>query len=100
MSSKILSQIFIILFQTGDINIFVLCDVFFSTYVPLQLKSSFSDEKNISGDVRKLTWQSIKKQNSIIGSGSWSSPKLFIVQDYSENVNGDVSLIVKNVSYF
>ena len=46
MSSKSVSQIFKILFQTGDINIFVLCGVFFSRY--FQLKSSFSDEKNIS----------------------------------------------------
>ena len=38
-----MSQIFKILFQTEDINIFVLPDVFFSRYV--QLKSSFSDEK-------------------------------------------------------
>ena len=43
MSSKRVSQIFKILFQTGDINIFILRGVFFSRYV--QLKSSFSDEK-------------------------------------------------------
>ena len=43
MNSKNVSQIFKILFQTGDINIFVLRGVFFSRYV--QLKSSFSDEK-------------------------------------------------------
>ena len=43
MSSKSLSQIFKILFQTEDINTFVLRGVFFSRYV--QLKSSFSDEK-------------------------------------------------------
>ena len=43
MSSKSVSQIFKILFQTGDINIFVLRDVFFSRYV--QLRSSFSDKK-------------------------------------------------------
>ena len=48
MSSKSVSQIFRILFQTGDINIFVLRGVFFSTYV--QLKSSFFDEKN-SGEI-------------------------------------------------
>ena len=41
-----MSQIFKILFQTEDINIFVLPDVFFSRYV--QLKSSFSDEKKKS----------------------------------------------------
>ena len=49
MSSKSVSQIFKILFQTGDINIFVLRGVFFTKYV--QLKSSFSDEKNISGEI-------------------------------------------------
>ena len=43
MSSKSVSQIFKILFQTGDINVFVLRGVFFSRYV--QLKSSFSDKK-------------------------------------------------------
>ena len=43
MSSKSMSQIFKILFQTGDINIFVLRSVFLSRYV--QLKSSFSDKK-------------------------------------------------------
>ena len=50
MSSKSLSQIFKILFQTGNINIFVLRGVFFSRYV--QLKNSFFDEKNISGKIR------------------------------------------------
>ena len=49
MSSKSVSQIFKILFQTGDINVFVLRGVVFSRYV--QLKSSFSDEKNISGEI-------------------------------------------------
>ena len=49
MSSKSVSQIFKILFQTGDINIFVLCGVFFSRYA--KLKSSFSDEKIISGEI-------------------------------------------------
>ena len=38
MSSKSVSQIFKILFQTGDNNVFVLRGVFFSRYV--QLKSS------------------------------------------------------------
>ena len=50
MSSKRVSQIFKILFQTGDINIFFfLPGVFVSRYV--QLKSSFSDDKNISGEI-------------------------------------------------
>ena len=46
MSSKSVSQIFKILFETGDINTFVLRGAFFSRYV--QLKSSFSDKKNSS----------------------------------------------------
>ena len=36
-------------FQIGDINIYFLRGVFFSGYV--QLKSSFFDEKNISGEI-------------------------------------------------
>ena len=67
MSLKSVSHIFKMLFQTGYINIFVLCGVFFSRYA--QLKSLFSDEKSISGGIRdtlqqrsyrKSTWQSIK----------------------------------------
>ena len=50
MNSKSVSQIFKILFQTGDINIFVLRGVFVSRYV--QIKSSFSGEKNISHEIR------------------------------------------------
>ena len=49
MSSKSVFRILKILFQTGDINIFVLCGVFFSRYV--QLKSSFSNEKIISSEI-------------------------------------------------
>ena len=49
MSSKTVPGIFKILFQTGDINIFVLRGVLFSRYV--QLKSSFSDKKNISSEI-------------------------------------------------
>ena len=49
MSSKSLSQPFKILFETGDVNVFVLHGVLFSTYV--QLKSYFSSEKNISGEI-------------------------------------------------
>ena len=43
VSSKSMSQIFEILIQTGDINIFVLCGFFYSRYV--ELKSSFSNER-------------------------------------------------------
>ena len=46
---KNVSQIFKILIQTGDINIFVLRGVFFSKYV--QLKGSFSYETKISGEI-------------------------------------------------
>ena len=49
MSLKSVSQFLKILFQTADINIFVLHGVFFSRYV--RLKSSFLDEKNISGEI-------------------------------------------------
>ena len=49
MNSKTVSQIFKILFQTADINIFVLCGVFFGRNI--QLKSTFSDENNISGEI-------------------------------------------------
>ena len=42
-------QIFKILFQIGEINIFALRGVFCSGYV--QLKNSFSEEKNNSGDI-------------------------------------------------
>ena len=45
MSSKSLSQIFKILFQTGDINTFVLRGVFFSDYV--QLKPPFLTKKTV-----------------------------------------------------
>ena len=47
-----MSQIFEILFQTGDINIFVLRGAFFSRYV--QLKSSFSGEK--TSEVKSETY--------------------------------------------
>ena len=49
MSSKSTSQIFKILLQTGDINIFVLRGIFLSRNA--QLKNAFSNEKNISGEI-------------------------------------------------
>ena len=48
MSSKTKPQIFKILFQTGNIDTSVRRGVNFSRYV--QLKGSFSNEKNISGE--------------------------------------------------
>ena len=50
MSSKGVSQIFKILFQTGDFNIFVLLSVFGSRYV--NEKAHFLTKKNISGEIR------------------------------------------------
>ena len=58
MSSKCVTQIFKILFQTGDINIFVFYRVFFSRY--FQLKRPFSDEKNISGDETVFSREAIE----------------------------------------
>ena len=43
----------------------------------------------------KSMWQSLR-ENSIIGR-SWSSAKLFIMQNYTENANGDVALTVENM---
>ena len=40
----------------------------------------------------------VLKENSII-SKSWSSAKLFIVQNYTENANEDVHLTAENVPY-
>ena len=103
MSSKIVSQIFKILFQTGDINVFVLRGILFSTYV--QLKSSFSGEKkhqavksetHVSREAIENQRDKVLKENSIIGR-SWSSAKLFIVQNYTENANGHVPLTAENV---
>ena len=50
MSRKSDARIFEILFQTGDINILILRIIFFSRYA--QLKSSFSEQKIISGEIR------------------------------------------------
>ena len=63
MSSKSFSQIFKILFQTEDINTFVLRGVFFSRYV--QLKSSFSDEKTsaVKSDTRFSLVEKLSKIN-------------------------------------
>ena len=42
----------------------------------------------------------VLKENSIIGR-SCSSAKLFVMQNYTENANGDMALIVENnVWYF
>ena len=90
------------LFQTGKINIFVLRGVFFSRYV--QLKSSFSNEKtsavksqtHLSREAIENYRGKVLKEQSITGR-SWSPVKLFIVQNYTENANGNVPLTVENV---
>ena len=43
----------------------------------------------------KLTWK-VLKENSIIDR-SWSSAKLFIMQNYTDNANENVPLTVENV---
>ena len=54
---------------------------------------SVSDFKNL---ISKINVAQVIKENSII-SGSWSSAKLFMVQNYTENANGDVPLTAENV---
>ena len=46
----------------------------------------------------KWTWK-VLKENSIIDR-SWSSAKLFIMQNYTDNANKNVPLTVENVWYF
>ena len=93
-----------ILFQTGDINIFVFRSVLFSRYV--QLKTSFFDKKisavksetHYSKEAIENKRSKVLKENSIIGR-SWRSSKLFMVQNYTENANGYVPLTAENVSF-
>ena len=73
---------FKILFQNGDINIFVLRGAFISRYVQL---------KNVSCEIRD-TLGKVLRENSINGR-DWSSSKLFIVQNYAGIANGNVSLM-------
>ena len=102
ISSKSVSQTFKILFQTGDINIFVLRGVFFSRYV--RLKSTFPDEKisavksetRFSKEPIENERGKVLKENSIIG-GSWRSAQMFIMQHYPDNANENVPLTVENV---
>ena len=56
-----MSHIFKILFQTGDINIFVLRGVVFSRYV--LLKRSFSDEKKQRWNLRQTLVEKLSKIN-------------------------------------
>ena len=85
MNSKIVSEIFKILFQTGDINIFVLSFI----KNPIS-KSYFKLEVLIFLSFLLL------KENSIIGR-SWSSANMFIMQNYIDNAIRNVPLTVDNV---
>ena len=58
-----------------------------------EIKKCVSDFKNL---ISKINVAQVLKENSII-SGSWSSAKLFMVQNYTENANGDVPLTAENV---
>ena len=58
MSSRSVSQIFKILFQTGDINSFVLHGVFFTRYV--QPRRSFSDKKTSVKSETRFRREAIK----------------------------------------
>ena len=49
MSSKTVTQIFKVFFQTGNIDVFVLHGVVFGRSVPL--KSSFFNKKNINSEI-------------------------------------------------
>ena len=44
----------------------------------------------------RLQTEQIADRENFITDRSWSSTKLFIVQDYTENANGDGPLIVEN----
>ena len=61
MSSKSVSQIFKTLFQTVDINFFVLRGVFFSRYV--QLKSLLLSKKVSGGNLRNALVDKLSKIN-------------------------------------
>ena len=79
-----MSQIFKILFQTGDINIFVLRGVVFSRYG--QLKSSFSDEKKHQPwSLRHTLVEKLSKNNVAQYIGEITSmPEVGALQSYSQ----------------
>ena len=84
-----MSQILKILFQTGDIIFFVLYGVFFSRYV--QLKSSFSDKENISGEIQymPLTLHVVHAFNPIQDAGGGGS----FVTSANVGINPFVTLV-------
>ena len=103
-AQKSVSQIFEILFQTGDINIFVLLGVFISICSTKKLLSR--QNKHQWWNLRHFNKESVEnscgkvlKENSIIARGCGFA-KLFIMQNYTVNPNGNVTLMVENVWYF
>ena len=62
-------------------------------------KTAEKSETHFSREAIKNWCGKELKENSVIGI-NWSSAKLFIMQNYTENVNGDVPLTVENVRYF
>ena len=102
MSSKNLTQIFKNLFQTCDFNIFVLRGVFLvdmfnykSPFLTKKTSAVKSKTRFRTEDIENLRGK-VLKENSITGR-SWSSAKLFIMQNYTDNANGDVPLTVEKV---
>ena len=69
---KSMSQIFKILFQTGGINVFILCGVFFSIYVQLKSRRKKHQRWNLRHHL-------VEKLSEINVARSWSSAKLFIM---------------------
>ena len=99
-------QIFKLLYQTWDINFFVPRRDIFSGNV--ELRNSFPDKKKIlavksetyfSREGIKFECGKVLMEYSIIRR-NWSFEDLFIMQNYTGNVNGDVSLTVDNAWYF
>ena len=80
-----MSQIFKVLFQTGNINILVPCGIVFGRYV--QIKSWF--RPTLVENCGKVL-----KEHFVTGI-SWSSAKLFMIQNCIDNANGDLSLTVE-----
>ena len=58
--------------------------------------SALKSETQFSRKAIEKKLGKVLRENSIIAR-IWSSAKLFIVQNYTENANGDVSLTVENV---
>ena len=53
-------------------------------------------ETHFSREAIKVQGGKVLQENSII-AGRWSSAKLLIMQNYTDNANGNVSLTVENV---